>query len=82
MYNRERKFYRIEEFGVDENHRRKGIATALVDFTKEDAKERGYDKIELDMWEFNAGALAFYESVGFKTYRRYMESSVEKMKNE
>lgn len=82
VYNRERKFYRIEEFGVDENHRRKGIATALVDFTKEDAKERGYDKIELDMWEFNAGALAFYESVGFKTYRRYMESSVEKMKNE
>ena len=25
------------------------------------------------MWEFNQGAIAFYESVGFETYRRYME---------
>ena len=25
------------------------------------------------MWEFNDGALDFYESVGFTTYRRFME---------
>ena len=25
------------------------------------------------MWEFNEGALKFYESIGFTTYRRYME---------
>ena len=30
-------------------------------------------KLELDMWEFNDGALKFYESVGFITYRRFME---------
>lgn len=72
-----RRFYHIEEFGVDENHRRKGIATALIKFAKEDAKKRGFERIELNMWEFNEGALAFYESVGFKTYRRYMESYVE-----
>ena len=76
-YSKERRFYHIEEFGVDENHRRKGIATAIIDFTKEDAKKRGFQKIELDMWEFNESALAFYERVGFKTYRRYMESCVE-----
>jgi hypothetical protein len=29
------------------------------------------------MWEFNDGAMAFYESVGFNTFRRYMESYVE-----
>ena len=29
------------------------------------------------MWEFNqGGALEFYEKVGFKTYRRYMEIEV------
>ena len=28
---------------------------------------------ELNMWEFNADALAFCESLGFKPYRRYME---------
>lgn len=76
-YNKERKYFHIEEFGVDENHRRKGIATAMIDFVKEDAKKRGFKRIELDMWEFNDGALAFYESVGLKTFRRYMESYVE-----
>ena len=29
------------------------------------------------MWEFNEGALKFYESVGFRTYRRYMEQDIE-----
>lgn len=72
FYN-SRKFYHVEEFGVDENVRRKGVATALIAFMKEDALRRGYKKIELDMWEFNDGALSFYEKVGFRTYRRFMD---------
>ena len=76
-FGKERKYYHVEEFGVDENHRRKGIATAIIDFAKKDAKRRGFRRIELDMYDFNDGALAFYESVGFKTFRRYMESYVE-----
>ena len=76
-FGKARRFYHIEEFGVDENHRRKGIATSLINFAKEDAKKLGFERVELDMWEFNEGALAFYESVGFKTFRRYMESYVE-----
>ena len=62
---------------MDENHRRQGIATSLINFAKEDAKKLGFERVELNMWEFNEGALAFYESVGFKTFRRYMESYVE-----
>lgn len=76
-FSKARRFYHIEEFGVDENHRRKGIATSLINFAKEDAKKLGFERVELNMWEFNEGALAFYESVGFKTFRRYMESYVE-----
>ncbi|MCM1049498.1 MAG: GNAT family N-acetyltransferase [Clostridiales bacterium] len=76
-FNKERRFLHIEEFGVEESHRRKGVATAIIDFIKEDARKRGFKKIELDMWEFNDGALAFYESVGLKTFRRYMECYVE-----
>lgn len=68
-----RKFYDIDEFGVDIKFRRQGVATEMIQFIKSDAKKRGMDKIELNMWEFNEGALAFYEAVGFKTYRRYME---------
>jgi len=69
-------FYHVEEFCVDENHRGQHVATALVDFMKEDAAQRGFEKMELDMWEFNESALAFYENVGFGTYRRYMEMKV------
>lgn len=72
-FQQARNFYRIEEFGVDKDHRRRGIATMLMNFMRKDAADRGFEKIELDMWEFNKGALKFYESIGFMTYRRYME---------
>lgn len=68
-----RRFYHINEFGVDEKYRRQGVATELFEFIKKEATEKNFDKIELDMWEFNDGALDFYESVGFTTYRRFME---------
>ena len=63
----------VDEFGVDEACRRQGIATAMIAFIREYAKAEGFERIELNMWEFNTGALAFYEAVGFSTYRRYME---------
>lgn len=72
-YRLPRAYYHIEEFGVDEAYRRQGVATELFRFIRQDAKEKGLDRIELDMWEFNEAALRFYEAVGFCTYRRYME---------
>ena len=72
-FMKERDFLDIDEFCVDEAYRRNGVATDLITFIKGYAKEKGFHRIELNMWEFNRGALAFYESVGFETYRRYME---------
>ncbi|MDO4866745.1 MAG: GNAT family N-acetyltransferase [Clostridia bacterium] len=66
-------FYHVEEFGVDAAFRRRGVATALVEYMKRDARERGFNRLDLDVWAFNDDALAFYEAVGFQTYRRYME---------
>ena len=68
-----RDFLDIDEFCVDEKHRREGIATAMVEFIKNFAIDQGYHRLELNMWEFNQDALAFYEAAGFKTFRRYME---------
>ena len=68
-----RDFLDIDEFCVDEKHRREGIATAMVEFIKNFAKEQGYHRLELNMWEFNQDALAFYEAAGFETFRRSME---------
>lgn len=69
-------YYNVHEFGVDAAHRRRGVATALVEYMKKDARARGFGRIDLDMWSFNVGALAFYEAAGFTTYRRYMEMEV------
>ncbi len=74
MYGRD--FLEIDEFGVDEAYRRRGIASAMIGFIRAWAKEVGFRRIELNMWEFNRDALAFYEAVGFSTYRRYMELDV------
>ena len=71
-----RVFLDIDEFGVDGAFRREGVGMELMDFIRRYAKERGFRKIELNMWEFNQDALAFYEAAGFATYRRYMETDV------
>ena len=68
-----RDYLDIDEFCVDENSRRQGAASAMIAFIRDWAKEQGFSRLELNMWEFNRGALAFYEVADFKTYRRYME---------
>ncbi len=73
LYQKERRFCELEEFGVDEAHRRQHIASKLIEFIKTEAGKKGFSKIELNMWAFNESALLFYEAIGFETYRRYME---------
>ena len=45
----------------------------MIRFIRSWAEEQGFGRVELNMWEFNRDALAFYEAAGFRTYRRYME---------
>lgn len=71
------RFLEIEEIGVDENCRRSGAGRALVEAARRIAKEKDFPRIDLNMWSFNDSALAFYESVGFTTYRRYMEMPID-----
>ena len=75
-YNNARAFLHVEEFGVDESHRRQGVGRELFDFIRAYAREKGLHRVELDMWAFNADALRFYESIGLKTYRHDMECEV------
>ncbi len=69
----ERDFLDIDEFCVDKACRRQGVASAMIEFIKDYARERGFHRLELNMWEFNRDALLFYEAAGFTTFRRYME---------
>lgn len=72
-YMLERKYVHIEEIAVDQAFKRQGVATELFEFIKQDARERGFTRIELDVWEFNDSAKEFYEAVGFRLYRRFLE---------
>ena len=72
-FSKTMSLYLIDEFCVDEAYRRQGVATEMIRFIRSDAEKYGMSRVELNMWEFNEAALAFYEAVGFKTFRRYME---------
>ena len=76
-YNNPRRIYHIVEFGVDAAYRRRGVGRELMDFIQTDAKAKDCGSIELDMWSFNETAEKFYESIGFRTFRKYMELKTE-----
>ena len=75
-YSKGRRFYHVQEIAVDKNHRRQGVAKELFEFMVEDSKKRNIPKIELDVWDFNSSAIEFYEAVGFKKTRIWMEYDV------
>ncbi len=76
-YCRERRTYYVTEFGVDGAFRRQGVGRELLAFMRKDALDRGFARMELDVWTFNAAAVEFYETVGFQTFRQYMEWDLE-----
>ena len=76
-YSKARSFYHVQEIAVDANYRRQGVAKELLEFMIEDAKKRKLGKIELEVWEFNDSAIEFYQAVGFRPTRRWMEYEVK-----
>lgn len=55
----------IEDVVVDANHRRKGVATALVNAVVDSVKMESVCKIFLEVREGNEGAIAFYKTQNF-----------------
>ena len=76
-YMNARKFVHVEEFCVDEGHQRMGVGRRLMEALKHLAREKGYPRIELDVWSFNDGARQFYEAVGMQCFRTFMEMNVD-----
>ena len=52
---------------VDPQHRRQGIASALIDRAKDWAKSRGQTRIGLQVFINNDNALNLYQNLGFQT---------------
>lgn len=56
----------IESVAVDPEYRGRGLAKALFKHIEDIAKQRGYERIELEVREHNLEAIGLYEKLGFK----------------
>ena len=65
----EQDFLNIDEIGVDERFQRQGVAKTMISYIREFARQKGFHRIELFVWDFNKNAAELYESVGFSTFR-------------
>ena len=63
----------IDDFCVDPGCQKMGVGKMLFAAVKEYARQINVYEIDLNVWEFNEGAIRFYERCGFKTQRRHME---------
>ncbi len=61
----------IHELVVAEDHRRRGIGTALIGYAVRRFKEKGLDVVELWVGDGNAVARRFYERLGFEEAGSY-----------
>lgn len=61
------------------NHRRRGVARALLENLKTEAEARGVDDIELDVWSFNDAARQAFMKLGFRPLTERMRLAVKKV---
>jgi len=60
----------VQSLMVGELYRRGGTGRRLLDAAEAWARDRGATEIRLDVWEFEAGPLNFYEKSGYRTLKR------------
>jgi len=60
-----RKWWNIDQLGVQAAHRRNGIARALIGKIISEARAHDVAELELSSWAFNQNAHAVFASLGF-----------------
>ncbi len=56
--------------------RRRGVATELLRLVERYAAAEGVGEIALDSWAANAGAIRFFESLGFQPFNIALRKSI------
>ena len=62
------RYLMIDQISVRPDVRGRGIGTALMKEAESLARELGVRKIQLDSWDFNTNAHAFFEGEGFAKF--------------
>ena len=63
----------IDDLCVEKTTRGLGIGKKLYEFVKAFAKENGYYNLTLNVWEYNQNAKKFYDALGLKPMKTYLE---------
>lgn len=66
----------VQDVGILPAWRGQGIGRALMEAAEQWACRQGARHLQLNVWEFNTGALRFYETLGFATISRKMEKAL------
>ena len=74
-FTRALRYLLIDQISVRPTTRGRGVGTALIQQTESLARELEVSRIQLDSWDFNTGAHAFFENLGFRkfTFRFWRE---------
>ena len=73
-----RKVMFVDALGIENEYRRWGIGTQMMDHIMAYAKKAGCDRLELQVMEVNQEAKAFYNSLNMKIKAQIMELDLEK----
>jgi diamine N-acetyltransferase len=68
-----RRYVNIDEVGVRADCQRSGVGRALMEHAHRWACEHGATSVELSVYAFNAGAIAFYRELGYDVLSHKME---------
>ena len=63
----------IDDLCVEKTERGLGIGHKLYDYVKDYAKQNGFYNITLNVWECNPKAKLFYDKLGLKPLKTYLE---------
>jgi GNAT superfamily N-acetyltransferase len=67
-----RYYVGIRDLAVARKHHRSGAGSVLMQAAENWARERGAATLELNVWDFNSGAFAFYQEMGFSDASHHM----------
>jgi ribosomal protein S18 acetylase RimI-like enzyme len=73
---RRKKFFEIGNLGVIPEYRRKGVARQLYEHFIAEIKKLGFERVYLNCYSKNTGALSFYKELGFEEIDVSLEKDI------
>ena len=70
------RYAHLQSLMVTEPYRHKRVGIFLLKATEDWARAHGAIELRLDIWEFAAGPLKFYQKSGYRTFRRSLIKNI------